>query len=358
MTSHVKWTVAAAVLPLAFVCVRLQAQDRLKTMPGYDQYQRMSREIPASVALGTLSVEWKEDGSSFEYAKDGKRYRFDIASKQAMVIGDASEGDAAGRGGRGGRAGQAVAGQGGRGRGNAQGGQQPARGRQFDVAASPDNKWKAFYRDRNLWLSAPDGSGALAVTSDGNEKDRTKYTTGTWVYGEELSQRTAMWWSPDSRRLAYYRIDEKPVLDFYLQMDQTRIQDSLDVEAYPKPGQPNPVVDLFVYDVAAKAAVRVDVRDGKPFADDVVGYYVYDVGWSQDGSEILVHRTNRKQNILELAACRPDTGKCRAVVREAWPTGSMRIGRSCIFSRTASASSGNRAATAGRTSTCTICRAA
>ena len=53
--------------------------------------------------------------------------------------------------------------------------------------------------------------------------------------------------------------------DYYLQIDQTQIQDTLDVEPYPKPGAPNPIVDLFVYDVATKKTTQVDVRDGKPF---------------------------------------------------------------------------------------------
>ena len=35
------------------------------------------------------------------------------------------------------------------------------------------------------------------MTTDGSEKDRIKYGTASWVYGEELAQTTAMWWSPD-----------------------------------------------------------------------------------------------------------------------------------------------------------------
>src|SRR6185437_3235392 len=109
-------------------------------------------------------------------------------------------------------------GQGGRG-----GGAQPARGRQFDIADSPDKTLKAIYKDRNVWLSAADGSHLTAITTDGSEKDRTKYGTASWVYGEELGQRTAMWWSPDSKKLAYYRFNEKQVIDYYLQMTQTEI---------------------------------------------------------------------------------------------------------------------------------------
>src|SRR5687768_16004605 len=81
------------------------AQDRLRTMPGYDQFQKMSREIPGSVKLGSLTAQWKEDGSSFEYTWEGKRYRYDVAAKAATVIGDAPAampGGGRGRGGQGG----------------------------------------------------------------------------------------------------------------------------------------------------------------------------------------------------------------------------------------------------------------
>jgi dipeptidyl-peptidase-4 len=289
----------------AALCVTLTAQDRLKSMPGYDRFEKMSREIPGSVKLGSLAVRWKEDGSSFDYAWDGHQYRYDVAAATATEIqgGDALQSGGGGRGGRGG------------------GGAQPDRGRQFDSAESPDKSLRAFYKDRNVWLSSADGANPIAITTDGSEKDRTKYGTASWVYGEELSQRTAMWWSPDSQTLAYYRFDENPVPDFYLQMNQTQVQDTLDVEAYPKPGKPNPIVDLFVYDIASKTSRKIDVRDGKPFSNDVVGHYVYNVLWSPDGREILLTRTNRRQNILELAACSPRTGNCRVVVHEEWPTG-------------------------------------
>ena len=285
---------SAAVAILAWP---VAAQDRLRTMPGYEQFQRMRREIPGSVKLGSVTAQWKEDGSSFEYAWDGKRYRYHVATRTASAIGDAPTGG------------------GGRGAG------QPARGRQFEAAESPDKTLKAFYKDRNLWISAPDGSNTVQITTDGSDKDRIKYATASWVYGEELGQRTAMWWSPDSRKLAYYRFDEKTVPDYFLQMNQTQVQDTLDVEAYPKPGKPNPVVDLYVYDVTAKTPLRIDVRGGQPFDNVAVGHYVYNIAWSPDGREILLNRTNRKQNVLELAACSPETGKCRAVVREEWPTG-------------------------------------
>lgn len=276
------------------------AQDRLKTMPGYEQYQKVSREIATAVKPGALAVTWTDAGN-FEYTQDGKRYRYAVAAGAATLIGDAPA--AAGRG-RGGRGGQAI-----------------ERGRQAASADSPDGKLKAFYRDRNLFISDMAGGSESPITTDGSEKDRIKYGTASWVYGEELGQTTAIWWSPDSSKVAYYRFDEKQVPDYFLQLSQTAIQSTVDTEAYPKAGTPNPIVDLFIYDVATKKTTRVDVRSGQPFDNTAVGHYVYRVAWRPDSSELLFNRTNRRQQILEFAAANPATGATRVIVREEWPTG-------------------------------------
>jgi dipeptidyl-peptidase-4 len=275
------------------------AQDRLRTLPGYERYQRMSREIPGAVKTGALTVSWK-DPKTFEYVRDGKLYRYDVTARFATEIGAAPAPGASGRGGRGGAI---------------------ERGRQAASADSPDKTLKAFYRARNLWLSDAAGGSEAQITTDGSEKDRIKYGTASWVYGEELSQTSAMWWSPDSTKIAYYRFDEMQVPDYHLQLDQTKVQSKNDVEAYPKAGAPNPVVDLFIYDVATKTSTKVDVRDGKPFDNTVVGHYVYRVAWSPDGTELLYNRTNRRQNILEYVAAHPGTGETRVILREEWPTG-------------------------------------
>ena len=129
----------------------------------------------------------------------------------------------------------------------------PERGRQVASTDSPDKTLRAFYRDRNLYLSDAGGGGEIPVTTDGRgDPERIKYGTASWVYGEELNQTTAIWWAPDGKKLAYYRFDEKLVPDYHLQLKQTQLYSEVDTEAYPKAGQPNPIVDLFVYDVACE----------------------------------------------------------------------------------------------------------
>ena len=276
------------------------AQDRLKTYPGYEHYQKMMKEMQGAAKLGILQQPaWKDGGKALEYSKDGKLWRFDVKTKKTTELGPAQPPAKP------------------QGYGRPPGG--PERGRQFAEAISPDKKLKAFHRDRNLWLSDADGKNEFAVTTEGNEKARLKCGSASWVYGEELDQNSAMWWSPDSRKLAYYRFDESKVPDYFLQLEQTKLYSKVDIEAYPKAGQPNPVADLFIFDAAAKTITQVDVRDGKPFDDAVVGHYAYAVSWSADGKELLFNRTNRRQNIMEFVAADPATGRCRVIIREEWP---------------------------------------
>ena len=64
---------AAAVVVCAVAAYQAfpAAQDRLRSMPGYAQYEKVSRELPGAVKSGALTGAWK-DASTFEYARDGK----------------------------------------------------------------------------------------------------------------------------------------------------------------------------------------------------------------------------------------------------------------------------------------------
>ncbi len=296
--SLVATPVVAALVLVTSGVTAAAAQQRLPTLPGYQQYAAVAPQLRGAVVSGAIRGEWDEDGARFVWTQEGQRRAW-VASSGAVVelapVTEVSTGAA-----------RRVPG--------------PARGRQFTEAESPDGSMTAVYEDRNVVIRRANGPD-LVVTTTGNEAARTKFGTGSWVYGEELGQRTAMWWSPDGGTLAYYGFDESPVVDYLLQMDQTKIQSTIDVEAYPKAGAGNPVVEVYAYDVASGTSRPLDVRSGAPFEAATVGYYVYGISWTPAGDELLIHRTNRLQNVMELAACSPASGACRTVIREEWPTG-------------------------------------
>src|SRR5262245_4917979 len=254
--------------------VAVQAQDRLRAMPGYDQSQKMQTALQggSAVVSGAITPAWAADGQSFTYTATGKTYRFDVATLKSAETAVA-EGARGGRGGRGAAPDAPPAARGARGVQTPAQTEMPvepaqgcphasaARGRQLDCALSPDGKLKAFYRNRNFWIANADGSGERQITKDGNLANRTKFGIGSWVYGEELDQTTAIWWSPNSTKVGFYFFDESPVKDYYLQMEQTGIQDALDSEAYPKSGSDNPVVEVFVHDLSSGKTTKLDVRD-------------------------------------------------------------------------------------------------
>ncbi len=289
-------------LAIASLALASVAQDRLPNMPRYDRYEKLRRQITGSVTGGSIRVEWTEDGKSFTFPKGDLTISYDLATNKT------SEAKSTGTFDTGGTPKPRRA------RGN------PERGRQFSSAISDDGKWKAECKDRNVFIGPADGDGSTQITTEGSVEKRIKCGVASWVYGEELGQREAMWWSPDAKKLAFYRFDESLVPDYYVPLNETGIQNKLETEAYPKAGAPNPVVELRVYDLASKATTAIDVHF-KSDGDPDLGHYVYSPRWSEDGKSLLYFRMNRKQNCVELCAADPGTGANRVIFRESNPDG-------------------------------------
>jgi dipeptidyl-peptidase-4 len=288
-----------------FISIAATSQDRIKTMPGYERYQFMRQATTNAVKLGTVRVNWKDGGKALEYDWDGKRFRVDVATgTKTQITNSATRGSNAPPAGR---------------RRRGEGGEMVERGRQNTKVTSPDGQWIVSHRDCNVWLRATNSTNAIAITTEGSTTNRLKFGTASWVYGEELGQRSAMWWSPDSRKLAFYRFDESAVPDFFLTLNLTEIQSKLDSEAYPKAGVTNPVADILVYDLDSKRTTTLNIRDGSPQHSHGLGHYAYGVEWTKDSKELLLHRADRLQKSMQLVAANPETGKCRVVIHEEWP---------------------------------------
>ena len=146
---------STAIALLLVIPPAILAQDRLKTMAGYDAAQRIARDAPSAITGAITGVAWIDEGRAFEYDQDGKHYRYEVSRRAADVA------NASGDGGRGGR---------GRGSDLAA----PDRGRQFNSTLSPDRKLKAYYTERNVWIGDAEDRDAHAVTTDGSVAGRIK----------------------------------------------------------------------------------------------------------------------------------------------------------------------------------------
>ena len=75
-----RFTTSAVALLLAVPALR--AQDRLPSMPGAERYAMMAPRLATAIKSGAITPTWAEDGKSFEYTRDGKRFRFDVATRR------------------------------------------------------------------------------------------------------------------------------------------------------------------------------------------------------------------------------------------------------------------------------------
>ncbi|MEO8216715.1 MAG: S9 family peptidase [Acidobacteriota bacterium] len=176
---------------------------------------------------------------------------------------------------------------------------------------SPDGKSVAFVRGNDLYVISLADGRERRLTSDGsNEILNGKLD---WVYQEEIYGRgtfRAFWWSPDSSRLAYLQLDENPVFPFTI-VDHLPFRQGVEIENYPKAGDPNPVARLFIAQRLGGTSQEVTM-DGYPSEDRLL----VDVAWRPDGSAVVYEAQNREQTWLDVNAANPASGSSVTLFRE------------------------------------------
>ena len=162
-----------------------------------------------------------------------------------------------------------------------------------DASFSPDGQ-RIAYSDRNdLYVYDIAAQTTRRITDDGAWNSVINGTTD-WVYEEEFGITQAYAFSPDSRRIAYLRFDGKLYNHAYS-------------FKYPKAGERNSVVQLWVADLETGAKERIDTG---PETDQ----YIPRIGWTPDGRP-WYYRLNRRQNTFEMIVCEPH-GAQRTVYEE------------------------------------------
>jgi dipeptidyl-peptidase-4 len=176
---------------------------------------------------------------------------------------------------------------------------------------SPNGRIVSYIYKYNIHLVDIATQRSWALTSDGSEK--LLYGRLDWVYQEELYGRgnfKGYWWSPDSSKIAYLRIDESPVKLFTVVDHIPHLQES-EVTPYPKAGDPNPFVKLGVVSAAGGATKWIDT-----FKYDGGEFLIVRVGWTPDSKKVCYQLQNREQTWLDLNFADPATGRSETLFRE------------------------------------------
>ena len=190
------------------------------------------------------------------------------------------------------------------------------KGAQQLATFSPDGDRCAYVRDNNIFIKNLKFGSTSQATDDG-EKNKIINGSPDWVYEEEFSFNKAIWWSPDSKFLAFLRFDETEVPEFtmpiYAGEKPTFQENSLypgeETFKYPKAGEKNSVVQAKVYEVRSKTAITVDTGED-------TNIYIPRLSWTPNSNDLVVMRLNRHQNKLDVMYANPYTGDTRPILTE------------------------------------------
>ena len=178
-----------------------------------------------------------------------------------------------------------------------------------DVTFSPDGKSLVYARDNNLYLYDIASHSERAVTEDGRWNEIINGTSD-WVYEEEYGFTRAYAFAPSGAEVAYLRFDERRVPLFEMMRYDDALYNKAYTFKYPKAGDANSTVELWLYDVASGNRRKVDTG---ACADQ----YILNVAWTPAG-ELYFYRVNRLQNHFEVVLCRKD-GSQRVIYDERSP---------------------------------------
>ncbi|XP_054643797.1 inactive dipeptidyl peptidase 10-like isoform X2 [Dunckerocampus dactyliophorus] len=160
--------------------------------------------------------------------------------------------------------------------------------------------------ENNIYYQSDVKSNSLRLTSSGKE-GLIFNGIADWLYEEEILQtHVAHWWSPDGERLAFLVLNDSLVPNMALPRFTGMTYPKGKQYPYPKAGQPNPVVKLFVVNLYGPThTLELMPPDSLKLRE----HYVTMVKWISK-IHTAVRWLNRAQNISILTVCDTTTGAC------------------------------------------------
>ena len=179
-------------------------------------------------------------------------------------------------------------------------------GKVRDAVISPNGRYIAFAKNNNLYIHKLDFGTEIAVTKD--ENPDIINGIADWLYEEEFGTTALFAWSPDSKQLAFVKLNEQEVPSFAWQNYLGTDYPTADTLRYPKAGYPNAKASVCVYDVPTKGILSMQVNNDQ---EDV---YFPRLKWVNEA--LMVLRVNRDQTKMEVLSCNPKSTVAHTLYKE------------------------------------------
>lgn len=176
------------------------------------------------------------------------------------------------------------------------------------VALSPDGNRVGYVRANNIYVAELTDLMPHAVTTDGSPD----IFNGTFDYGSSEFGGDAAWlWSPDGKRIAFWRMDVTDVKTFPI-VDELGKYSVVRELKYPNTAERHAVIRIGVHDSARNATTWMSIGDNP---DD----YIPRLNWTGDSSQLLIQRLTRDHKTLDLLLADAVSGQSRGIYRETDP---------------------------------------
>ncbi len=155
----------------------------------------------------------------------------------------------------------------------------------------------AFTKGQNLFIAAAPGE-ILQITHDTEDG---LSNGNNYVHRNEFGIRKGTFWSPEGNYLAYYHLDRRMVTQYPL-VDLDSRPAKLRYIRYPFTGMTSEQAQVAVYNYNTGSTTYLQTGQPKD-------HYLTNITWNPDESEIYVAELNRDQNVMQLNAYDPQSGK-------------------------------------------------
>lgn len=185
---------------------------------------------------------------------------------------------------------------------------------------SPDGKKMAFIKDYNLWMRDVESHKETQLTTDGVKDFGYATDNAGWKHSDAAILR----WSPDSKKIATFKQDQRNASDMYLVSTNVG-KPTLKEWKYPLPGDKEiAMIHRVVINVDEPKVINLQVSPDPhraTLSDDISSSGTFDdVDWSPDASQLAFVSTSRDHKVEKMRMADAITGKVREVFEESVPT--------------------------------------